>query len=168
MTIRKPKAILICGKICCGKTTYAKPLLKKEKAVLLSCDEISLSLFPDGLGEKHDEVMPIIKGYLYKKSLEIIEAGASVVLDWGFWSKAERKYARDFYFQNGTDCELHYIDLTDERRLKNIKARNEEVKEKKISAYFADEGLIQKCDRLFEPPSENEINVFFKYGSGDE
>jgi uridine kinase len=32
------KVILICGKICSGKTTYAKRLLCENKAVLLSTD----------------------------------------------------------------------------------------------------------------------------------
>lgn len=160
---KNPKVIMICGKICCGKTTYAKPLLKSEKAVLLSCDEISLALFEEGLGEKHDEVMKKIKEYLYAKSLEIIDVGTSVVLDWGFWSKADRERAREFYRQNGIDCELHYIDISDRQWLKNTEKRNKEVVEKKTSAYFVDEGLIQKVNKIFEAPSENEIDVLFNY-----
>ena len=39
------KAILICGKICSGKSTYAARLKKETNAVLLSVDEIMLDLF---------------------------------------------------------------------------------------------------------------------------
>ena len=50
------KVILICGKICSGKTTYTKRLMKSNKAVLLSVDEIMLALFGQHIGEKHDEM----------------------------------------------------------------------------------------------------------------
>ena len=45
------KLVLICGKLCCGKTTYAKRLAKEIQAVRLSCDDIMLSLFGKDLGD---------------------------------------------------------------------------------------------------------------------
>jgi len=50
------KIILICGKICSGKTTYAKNIMEKNKAVLLSVDEITLTLFGQHLGNRHEEI----------------------------------------------------------------------------------------------------------------
>lgn len=50
------KIIAICGKICCGKTYYANQIKEKEKAVILSCDELTKDLFDNDLGEKHDEM----------------------------------------------------------------------------------------------------------------
>ncbi len=35
------KIIAICGKICCGKTYYANQIKEKEKAIILSCDELT-------------------------------------------------------------------------------------------------------------------------------
>lgn len=49
------KVILLCGKIDCGKTTYAYRLIKDSCAVLLSIDEIMLALYGQDAGEKHDE-----------------------------------------------------------------------------------------------------------------
>ena len=37
------KVILICGKICSGKSTYAEQLRIKERAAVLSVDEIMLA-----------------------------------------------------------------------------------------------------------------------------
>ena len=48
------KVIMTCGKICCGKSTYARRLQAAGNAVILSIDEITLSLFPEGAGEMHD------------------------------------------------------------------------------------------------------------------
>ena len=35
------KIIVICGKICCGKSYYANQIKEKENAVILSCDELT-------------------------------------------------------------------------------------------------------------------------------
>lgn len=49
------KVFLICGKICSGKSTYAEQLRVKNKtAILLSVDEIMLSIFGQYIGERHD------------------------------------------------------------------------------------------------------------------
>ena len=46
------KVILICGKICGGKTTYAKSLIKANSAVLLSTDEITVALYGPDAGDE--------------------------------------------------------------------------------------------------------------------
>ncbi|WP_297031834.1 hypothetical protein [uncultured Eubacterium sp.] len=38
------KTIAICGKICCGKSYYAKQIKEKENAVILSIDEATYDL----------------------------------------------------------------------------------------------------------------------------
>ena len=43
-----PGVIMTCGTICCGKSTYARKLRTERNAVILSIDEITLSIFPDG------------------------------------------------------------------------------------------------------------------------
>ena len=96
------KVILICGKICSGKSTYAEQMRVQNHAALLSVDEITLALFGQHCGDKHDDYVERTQNYLFDKSLELIEAGINVVLDWGFWMKEERDYAREFY--NGQMC----------------------------------------------------------------
>ena len=49
------KVILLCGKLCCGKTTYAEHLRAQNKAVLLSIDEVMLTIFGQYTGDRHDE-----------------------------------------------------------------------------------------------------------------
>jgi predicted kinase len=69
------KAILICGKICSGKTTYANELIRCKNAVLLSVDEITL-LFGQYLGDKHNEVVEKAKRFLFKKAAELLSHDA--------------------------------------------------------------------------------------------
>ena len=89
------KIIAICGKICCGKTYYANQIKQKENAIILSCDELTKELFDNDLGDKHDEMAVRIWNYFKKKSVELVEAGCTVILDWGFWSKEKKSLISD-------------------------------------------------------------------------
>ena len=153
------KLILTCGKICCGKTTYAQKLCKENNAILLSVDEITLALFGRDAGENHDTYVERTEKYLFEKSIELIESGINVVLEWGFWTKTERDFAKEFYRSHGIDCEFHYIDISDETWKARLKKRNSAIIAEETSAYYVDDGLAQKCASIFEVPSEEEIDV---------
>ena len=150
--------VFVCGKICCGKTTYSQTICEENDAVLLSVDEITLAVFDGDLGEKHDEYVKRIKTYLLKKAVEIVRSGTAVVLDWGFWTKAEREFAKAIFRDNGIETEMHYLDISEEQWQKNIRKRNAEVLAGKISAYYVDDGLLEKLASLFEMPEKDEVN----------
>ncbi len=160
------KAILICGKICSGKSTYAHKLKERNNAVLLSVDEITLAVFDGDLGEKHDEITKRIQKYIFEKSVQIIESGVTVILDWGFWRESDRRSARDFYENRNIPCELHYIDISEDTHRQNIAERNKSVSEGITSAYFIDEGLYGKFCGIFESPQKSEIDVLYRYERG--
>ena len=152
-----PKAIMICGKLCSGKSTYAKKLQKENKAVILSVDEIMLALFGQDAGEKHDDYVTVIKEYLYHKSLEIINSGTDVILDWGFWTREERVYASSYFGSNGVAAEIYYIDIDDCEWYRRIEKRNQDVLAHKSDAYYVDEGLAAKFASIFEKPDPSEF-----------
>lgn len=152
--------IITCGKICVGKSTYARKLCRDISAALLSVDEIMLSVFGQNAGEKHDEYVEKIKKYLLEKSCELAEYGISSVLDFGLWSKDERKFVRQFYTKRGFDVKIHYLDISDEEWKKRIEKRNRLITEGKSDAYFIDEGLLQKLLSVFEKPERNEVDVW--------
>ncbi len=151
---------LICGKLCCGKSTYAKTLLAAHKAVVLSADEIMLAVFGLYAGEKHDEYAANVRAYLFGKSLELIRADVSVVLDWGFWTKAGRDEAKAFYRSRGIECQLHYLDIGDEVWRARISQRNRSVMAGETTAYIVDSALAAKFAARFEPPSKEEVDVW--------
>ena len=49
------RVIMICGGLCCGKSTYAEALRRERGGVILSIDGLMLSLFGPDAGEMHDE-----------------------------------------------------------------------------------------------------------------
>lgn len=153
------KVIMLCGRICCGKSTYARRLRAELNAAVLSVDEIMLALFGQDAGEKHDEYVERLKGYFLGKAAELAEAGINVVLDWGFWAKAERCRARELYAERGIACELHYIGITDSLWSERLRRRNALVEAGEASDYFVDENLARKSALLFEEPAPEEIDV---------
>ena len=157
-----PKVYLICGKLCSGKTTYARKLCREKSAVLLSTDEITLALFGQHCGERHDEYVEKTQNYLLQKSLELLDTGISVVLDWGFWQKDERDFVRAFYTSNGIDFEFHFIEISEAVWTQRLKSRNAMVEKDPTLAYYVDENLARKFASLFEPPQKHEIDIWIK------
>lgn len=156
------RVILLCGRICSGKTAYARALREKEpRLVVLSCDDLMLTLFPEGAGEHHDRLSRRARMYLFGLSLDLLRSGADVILDWGFWTRAWRDEARDFYARHGVDCAMHCIDPSPEVWRRHIQARNEAVRRGEETAYFVDEGLLAKLESLFEPPQDDEIDLWY-------
>ena len=156
------KVYLICGKLCSGKSTYAAELRRRNKAVLLSCDEIMLSLFDPYLGDQHDTIAGKTKKYLYEKSVEILDTGINVILDWGFWRKKERDYAKEFYQSQNIAYEFHYLDINDETWKARLNKRNQDILNGNAQAYFVDDNLAQKFERLFEMPDKDEMDVWVR------
>lgn len=152
-----PKVLIMCGKICSGKSTYAEKLKLENKAVILSVDELTLALFENQAGEKLDFYVEKLKEYFLKKSLDIVEAGADVILDWGFWTKKERDYVREFYDSRNISYQFYYMNVGIDEWKKRILKRNQEIKREQLEAYPIDKGLLSKVEKMFEEPDRKEL-----------
>ena len=155
------KVIMICGKLCCGKTTYARSMIGKGNAVLLSIDEIMLMMFGQHCGDMHEEYAARTEKYLLDKAVEIIKAGTDVVLDWGFWRKEQRTRVKEFFRSNGILCEMHYIEVSPDIWQRRIAKRNAGVLEGTENAYYVDGNLARKFENLFEYPDDGEIDLYY-------
>ena len=86
-----------------------------------------MALFDNDLGEKHDEMAQRIWAYFKKKSVELVKAGCTAILDWGFWTAKSRNEARAYYRLHDVQCETHYIDVADSLWSRLIAERNEKT-----------------------------------------
>lgn len=155
------KVIAVCGKICSGKSYYAKELKGKFNAVILSTDEVTFDLINNEQGEFYNIFAKRVNKYLAKKASEIVNAGCNVILDWGFWTRKDRRDLTDYFISQGIDIEWHYMDIDDERWHHLIEKRNEKIKNGKGgSDFYLDEELMNKLLSEFEAPSKNEIDVW--------
>lgn len=156
------KVFLICGKICSGKTYYANQLKEKYNAVILSTDEMTFDLINNEQGEFYDSFSRKANLYLRKKAAEIAEAGANVILDWGFWTREDRIDISTYLQSCDISYEWHYIDVDDDTWNRNIEERNKRIEEGNGgSDFYVDEGLLNKLLSMFEAPDRDEIDVWY-------
>lgn len=150
------KLIMICGGLCCGKTTYAEA----QGGVILSIDALMLALFGPDAGEMHDEYARRAKAYLHYQTLSLLEAGVDVILDWGFWTRAERDETRALYERRGFAVSLHALDIPEETWRERVAKRNAAVRAGRASAYYVEEGLAAKFRARYEKPEDGEVDVW--------
>ena len=147
------KVIALCGKVCAGKSSYARSLRDRLPAVILNTDDITMMM-----PEEHDTLYPLVRDYMFAKAVEIVRAGANVVLDFGFWSRADRAFIRRFFADNGVEMVFHYRPISDEDWDRSIADRNERVRRGEVKSFIVDKYLKDKCLRLFEEPSPEEMD----------
>lgn len=157
------KVILICGKICSGKSYYAKAIKDDLNAVIISPDEATYELLNNVQGEFYDKFSIRLNNYLTKKVSEIVIAGANVIFERGLWTKKDRLETVKYFKDKNIECELHYVCVDDDVWKRNIAERNERVRNGMGgSDFYLDEGLMHKLESLWEEPSDDEIDVLYK------
>lgn len=161
------KIILLCGMACSGKSTYAESIRAREQAVVLSCDELMLRLFDEYMGDAFAPAHEKVCAYLEELTLRIVAAGANVILDFGFWKRADRGAVRARLRAKGVGTELHYLPVSPNRWERNVRSRNEDYAAGKPGVYFMDENMIALFPARFEPPSPEEVDVWVEEPKDD-
>lgn len=157
------KVVIVCGKICSGKSYYSKSIKDSLNAVIISPDEATYELINNEQGEFYNVFSERLNKYLTKKVGEIAQAGANVIFERGLWSKEDRKNIREYYKNKGIECEIHYVCVDDETWKQNIIERNNRIDEGKGgSDFYLDEGLLKKLESKWEEPSREEVDVIYK------
>ena len=85
-----PTIHLICGYLGFGKTTYAKQLEQDLTAVRFTHDEIMCNRYgrnPDNFQEKYK----VVDKFIRQQTIIKIKEGYDVILDYGFWTRENRK-----------------------------------------------------------------------------
>ena len=130
------KVIIVCGKICSGKSYYSKSIKDSLNAVIISPDEATYELINNEQGEFYNIFSERLNKYLTKKAGEIAQAGANVIFERGLWSKKDRESIKEYYESNGIECEIHYVCVDDETWKQNIAERNKKIDEGKGGSDF--------------------------------
>lgn len=157
------KVILVCGKICSGKSYYSKLIKDSFNAVIISPDEATYELINNEQGEFYNAFSKKLNNYLTKKVGEIAKAGANVIFERGLWTKEDRKKIVKYYKDNNVDCELHYVCVDDETWKKNVEERNKKIENGNGgSDFYLDEGLMKKLESKWEEPTEDEVDLIYK------
>ncbi len=149
------KLIFFCGKMASGKTTLAKELATRERAVVLNQDQLLERLFP---GEIVD-----VPSYLKHSSrlnsaigphvCTLLAMGTSVVLDFPGNTKSQRAWFRTLFEQAGVAHELHFIDASNALCKRQLRERSKDLPP---GTPWTSEVEFDLIMAHFLPPSEDE------------
>jgi predicted kinase len=119
-----PVLYLLVGLPAAGKTTRAREIERDHRALRLTADEWIISLF----GHEWRDIIAsgrrdLLEGRLIWVALRALQAGASVVLDYGFWSRDERSALVWLARAVGARASVVYLPIDEATQLARIGAR---------------------------------------------
>jgi len=100
------RLIIVCGLPGSGKTTCAKALEAKLRAVRFCPDDWMESLSIDIYNE---EARGKVEALQWKLAQELLALGLTVIIEWGTWGRSERDALRLRARELGAAVELHYL-----------------------------------------------------------
>jgi predicted kinase len=100
------RLIIVCGLPGSGKTTRAKALEAKLRAVRFCPDDWMESLSIDIYNE---EARGKVEALQWKLAQGLLALGLAVIIEWGTWGRSERDALRLRARELGAAVELHYL-----------------------------------------------------------
>ncbi len=162
MTSRQPLAHLIHGFLGAGKTTLAKRLETELGAVRYSPDEWMVKLYGlDPPAERFATYLARVYELINAQWPIILSRGVDVILDFGFWTRAERDAARRRAADVNAVTSLYWVCCAEETARVRCRARNQDPQG---SLYIAD-ATFEALKERFVPlePDEGFVLVDTEY-----
>jgi predicted kinase len=137
-----------------GKTTRARGIEFEHSALRLTPDEWILALYGHDLDRPHrDAVRDPIEALQWQVAKRALSLGCNVVLDWGFWSHAERTRYRKEAEALGALVKVVFLDAT----IDDVWSRISQRDESKEGTLHITRSELERWSTLFEPPTEEEL-----------
>jgi len=144
------RLIIVCGLPGSGKTTLARTLESKLRAVRLSPDEwmdaLSLNLWEE---EKRTKIEVL----QWKFAQQLLALGLTVIIEWGTWARTERDTLRLGARALGAAVELHYVSAPAEVLFDRIQRRAREQPP-------IDRNVVSRWFEIFQSPTTEELALF--------
>ena len=145
-----PRLIIVCGLPGSGKTTVARALESRLRAVRFSPDEwmeaLSLDLYDENRRGK-------IEALQWTFGKELLARGLIVIVEWGTWGRSERDQLRLEARALGAAVELHYLFAPVDVLFERIQRRGMEIPPIQRAA-------LARWAETFQAPTPEEVALF--------
>lgn len=146
---------MICGLPGAGKTTLARQIERERGAIRLAPDEWITTLLADPADiAERDRLRDPVEAIQWDLAQRLLALGCDVVLEWGFWGRAERARYRAAAEAIGARVELRYLDVPRDELLARLARRNADLPPGTFAVTPADLDLWLGW---FEPPGPDEL-----------
>jgi predicted kinase len=151
---------LLHGFVGSGKTTFAKSLEKKLRAIRMTHDEWMVRLYgANPPAELFSEYYSRISAQIWDLTRILLQLGVDVILDFGFWSRASRDDARERAHSMGATVKLYSIDCPMNVMRRRVMARSRQMPPGEL---FIDEHAFELFVSRFEALGEDEAHEVVK------
>lgn len=140
----------MCGLPGAGKTTLARALERRLRAVRLCADEWMAAL---ALNLYDEESRAKVEALQWKLGRTLLGHGLTVIIEWGTWGRSERDMLRLEARALGAAAELHYVSAPAEVLFDRIRRRgleNPPIERADLDRWIA----------IFQAPTAEEMALF--------
>jgi predicted kinase len=148
--LRMATLFMICGLPGSGKSTLARQLADEHRALRLAPDEWMARIVGDGYDEHKRTAIEAIQWELAQRVLVL---GVDVILENGFWSRAERDEYRARAAELGVAVRLYYLEVSRAELVRRLATRNEALPP---ATFRVEPEQLDAWMRSFEPPALDE------------
>ena len=146
---------LMVGLPCSGKSSLARTLEHEHSALRLTPDEWHLRLFGQDAEEpEHHTRHTLIETLQWEVASRALSLGVNVILDYGFWTRAEREDFRSRAERLGASSEVHFLDVPEDELLRRLTHRNAQCL---LPSFYIPEEMMRPWMSLFEKPTSDEL-----------
>ncbi len=146
---------LICGLPGAGKTTLAKQLEHSQSALRLCPDEWITTILADANDSAElDRLRSPVEALQWEVAKRALVLGLNVVLENGFWSRAERASYRAQAEALGARVELHYLEVSRPELWARLAKRNTNLPP---GTFVVSEEQLDLWLSWFEAPTKDEL-----------
>jgi len=146
-----PVLHLICGLPGSGKSTLAKQLERELPALRLTPDEWMSRIVGDGFDEPKRAAVEAVQWDL---AVNVLRLGVDVILENGFWSRAERNRLREQATAIGATTKLHFLEVSRDELLRRLALRNASLPP---HTFQITEANLDSYIEMFQPPTPDEF-----------